>query len=63
MMPTLPSSWSLPEFRDNLERRLILLKRQRDERGAAARIEKTGRGRFRLVVEHDLRLEAVETGA
>ena len=34
----------LPEFRDNFESRLILLKRRLDERGAPIRIEKTGRG-------------------
>jgi hypothetical protein len=49
----------LPEFRDNFESRLILLKRRLDERGAPIQIEKTGRGRFRLVVERPLRLEQV----
>jgi predicted pyridoxine 5'-phosphate oxidase superfamily flavin-nucleotide-binding protein len=49
----------LPDFRDNFESRLILLKRRLEERGAPIRIEKTGRGRFRLVVDRPLRLEQV----
>jgi adenylate cyclase len=49
----------LPEFRDNFESRLILLKRRLDERGAPIRIEKTGRGRFRLQVDVPLRLDAI----
>ena len=52
----------LPDFRDNFESRLILLKRRLDERDAPIRIEKTGRGRFRLDVEDTLRLEAMPEG-
>jgi adenylate cyclase len=56
----LDSSIRLPDITDNLEARLILLVRRLQERGSEIRIEKTGRGRFRLAVERPLAL--VESG-
>ncbi|MFO1329570.1 MAG: GAF domain-containing protein [Rubrivivax sp.] len=46
----------LPEVDDNLEVRLVLLQRRLAERGGPMQIEKTGRGRFRLVVGRRLEL-------
>ena len=57
----LDADLGLPEYRANLGSRLILLKRRLDEREMPVRIEKTGRGRFRLQVTGGIDLvEAVE---
>jgi len=49
----------LPDLSDNLEARLILLQKRLAERGAPIRIEKTGRGQFRLAVSRPLQLSSV----
>jgi len=46
----------LPDVCDNLEARLILLERRLNERSACVRLQKTGRGRFRLAVDHPVEL-------
>ena len=49
----------LPDVGDNLEARLVLLTRRLLDRQACLRIEKTGRGRFRLCVTRPLQLQNV----
>jgi len=52
----------LPDYAENLEARLVLLYKRLAERETPVRIEKAGRGRFRLIVQRGLTLEEIGSG-
>jgi adenylate cyclase len=54
----LDSSLQLPDFKDNLETRLILLRRRIEERCDFLQIASTGCGKFRFDVKRRLMLES-----
>jgi hypothetical protein len=53
----LDTNIELSEMRDNLDSRLVLLRRRLEDRCDFIRIQRTGRGRYRLALTRPIRLE------
>ena len=53
----LDATLNLPEYHDNLEARLILLRQRLKDRSDILRLESVARGRLRLSVAGEVRLE------
>jgi adenylate cyclase len=52
----------LPDVTDNLEARLILLRRRMSEQASGLELQKSGRGQLRLVVSRPIELLEVSAG-
>jgi GAF domain-containing protein len=50
----------LPDFKDNLETRLILLRRRLEEKAGAIKLERVDRGRLRLTLAGRPEIEVIE---